>query len=43
MEKDEVLKSHWIWEMDKLMRIMADGDYTELFFDPADDWKPVLK
>ena len=43
MEKDEVLKSHWIWEMDKLMRIMADGDYTELFFDAADDWKPVLK
>ena len=43
MEKDEVLKSHWIWEMDKLLKIMADGEYTELFFDPADDWKPVLK
>ena len=43
LEKDDVLESNWIWEMDKLMRIMADGDYTELFFDPADDWKPVLK
>ena len=41
--KDKVLESHWIWEMDKLLKIMADGDYTELFFDPADDWKPVLK
>ena len=43
MEQDEVLKSNWIWQMDCLLRIMADGEYTELFFDPADDWKPVLK
>ena len=43
LEKDEVLRSSWIWHMDGLMRIMADGDYTELFLDAADDWKPVLK
>ena len=43
LEKDEVLKSNWIWQMDCLLKIMADGEYTELFFDPADDWKPVLK
>ena len=43
MEKDEVLRSDWIWHMDGLMKIMADGEYTELYLDPADDWKPVLK
>ena len=29
--------------MDGLMRIMADGEYTELYLDAADDWKTVLK
>lgn len=43
LEKDEVLKSNWIWHMDGLMRIMAEGEFTELWLDPADDWKPVLK
>ena len=43
MEKDDVLKSNWIWHMDGLLKIMADGAYTELFLDAADDWKPVLK
>ena len=43
LEKDEVLKTNWIWHMDGLMRIMADGEYTELFLDAANDWKPVLK
>ena len=43
MEKDEVLRSNWIWHMDGLMKIMAEGEYTELYLDPADDWKPVLK
>ena len=31
------------WHMDGLMRIMADSEYTELYLDAADDWKPVLK
>lgn len=43
LEKEDVLKSNWIWHMDGLLRIMADGEYTELFLDAADDWKPVLK
>ena len=43
MEKDEILKSNWIWHMDYLLRIMVDGEYTELYLDDADDWKPVLK
>ena len=43
MEKDDVLKSNWIWHMDGLLKIMADGEYTELFLDAADDWKPILK
>ena len=43
MEKEDVLKSNWIWHMDGLMRIMADGEFTELFLDAADGWKPVLK
>ena len=43
MEKEDVLMSDWIWHTDSLMRIMADGDYTELFLDAANDWKPVLK
>ena len=43
LEKEDVLKSNWIWHMDSLMRIMADGEYTELFLDAANEWKPVLK
>ena len=43
MEKEDVLKSRWIWHMDCLMKIIADGEYTELYLDSADDWKPVLK
>lgn len=43
LEKDEVLRTRWIWHMDGLMRIMADGEFSELFLDRADDWKPVLK
>ena len=42
VEKDEVLRTNWIWHMDGLMKIMADGEYTELYLDSADDWKPVL-
>ena len=43
MEKEDVLKSGWIWHMDCLMKIIADGEYTELFLDPETDWSPVLK
>ncbi len=43
MEKEDVLKSNWIWHLDDLMKVMLDGDYTELFLDSANDWKPVLK
>ena len=43
MEKEDVLKSRWIWHMDCLMKIIADGEYTVLYLDSADDWKPVLK
>ena len=43
LEKEDVLKSNWIWHLDDLMRILADGAYTELFLDAANDWKPVLK
>ena len=43
MELKDVLQSHWIWHMDKLLRIFADGDFAELFLDRADDWKPRLK
>ena len=43
MEKEDVLRSNWIWHMDGLLKIMADGQFTELFLDAADDWKPVLK
>ena len=43
MEQDEILKSNWIWHMDDLLKVMADGEFAELFLDSADDWKPVLK
>ena len=43
MEKDDVLQSNWIWHMDGLIQVMAEGAYTELYLDAADDWKPVLK
>ena len=43
MEKEDVLKSNWIWHMDGLLKIMADGEFTELFLDTSNNWKPVLK
>ena len=43
LEKDDVLRSNWIWHMDGLMRIMADGEFAELFLNRADGWKPILK
>ena len=43
LEIDDVLKSNWIWQMDGLMRIMAEDAYAELFLDAADGWKPHLK
>lgn len=43
LEQEDVLKSNWIWHMDGLMRIMAGGEFAELYLDAADDWKPVLK
>ena len=43
VDKNEVLKLPWIWDMDGIMKILADGKYTELFLDMSDDWKPVLK
>ena len=43
LERAKVLDTHWIWHLDGLMRIMADGEYTEMFLDAADGWKPVLK
>ena len=42
LEKDEVLGARWIWHMDALLRLM-DGEFTEIFLDRDDDWKPVLK
>ena len=42
LEKDEVLGARWIWHMDALLRLM-DGEFTEIFLDVDDDWKPVLK
>ena len=43
MEKEDVLKSRWIWHMDCLMKIIAEGEFTELYLDPDNDWNPVLK
>ncbi len=43
LEKEDVLKTNWIWHMDGLMQIMAEGRYAELFLDTANDWKPMLK
>ena len=43
LEIDDVLKTNWIWNMDGLMRIFADGEFAELFLDSSDSWKPLLK
>lgn len=43
MKKEDVLKSRWIWHMDCLMKIIAEGEFTELYLDPDNDWNPVLK
>lgn len=29
--------------MDYLLRILVDGEFSELYLDAADEWKPVLK
>ena len=42
-EIDEVLNLPWIWEMDSLMKIFVNGEFTELFQSAEDGWKPVLK
>lgn len=36
IEIEDVLKTNWIWHMDGLMRIFADGEFAELFLDSSD-------
>jgi len=43
MEASEVLKTNWVWHLDKMMKIMWDGEYAELFLDDKNGWAPVLK
>ena len=43
LEIEDVLKTNWIWHMDSLICIFADGEFAELFLDSSDSWKPVLK
>ncbi len=43
VEMEDVLKTNWIWHMDCMMRIFADGEFAELFLDSSNDWKPILK
>ena len=43
VEQDEVLKLPWIWEMDKLMQIFAEGEFAELFMRADEDWVPHMK
>ena len=42
-EIGDVLKLPYIWEMDSLMRIFINSEFTELFQTARDEWKPVLK
>ena len=41
--KDELLSLPWIWHMDSMMRIMADGAAAEVFLDVSNGWTPILK
>ena len=43
VEQDELLRLPWIWHMDSMMRIIADGAAAEVFLDVANGWKPILK
>ncbi len=43
LEKDELLRSHWIWHMDALLRILDEGAFSELYLDAEEGWRPVLK
>ena len=43
VERDEVLQMPWIWHMDRMMQILTDGGFSELFLDTKADWKPLLK
>ena len=42
-ERDEVLKMHWIWHLDDILRVMEGDSPAELFLDAADEWRPVVK
>ena len=42
-EKEDVLKMNWIWNLDGIMRVLEEDGPAELFLDPADNWKAVLK
>ena len=43
VEMDEVLNLPWIWGMDSLMKIFAEGEFSEMYMNAKDDWKPILK
>ena len=43
VEQDELLQLPWIWHMDSMMRIMADGAAAEVFLDVSNGWTPILK
>ena len=43
VEIDEVLNLPWIWGMDNLMKIFADGEYSEFFMNAKDGWTLVMK
>ena len=40
---DTVLDLPVIWHMDSMMKIFLTGEFTELYLDVGNNWKPVLK
>lgn len=40
---DTILDLPVIWHMDRMLRIFDKGEFSELFLEVENDWKPVLK
>ena len=32
-----------MWHLEKMLQVVSSDEYSELFLDSADNWKPVLK
>ena len=43
VEASEAKKLATMWHFEEMLKLANSGDYSEIFLDPTDNWKPVLK